>query len=127
MSLESKIDLLIKAVNEQTTAINAFNGNIEKWLITPTEEVTKEKTQPAEEVVTVAQADEPEQDELEADTPQAVLTHKDVQDAVLAFVRKDVKTNKPLVKALLDEFKANKVSDVSEDKLAEFNTKLGAL
>jgi len=124
MSLESKIDLLIKAVNEQTTAINAFNGNIEKWLITPTEEVTKEKAQPEPQQEAAV---EPEQDELKADIPQAVLTHKDVQDAVLAFVRKDVKTNKPLVKALLDEFKAKKVSDVSEDKLEEFNTKLGAL
>ena len=124
MSLESKIDLLIKAVNEQTTAINAFNGNIEKWMTAPIVEANEEKAQPEpQQQATV----EPEQDELKADEPYAALTHKDVQDAVLAFVRKDVKTNKPLVKALLDEFKANKVSDVSEDKLEEFNTKLGAL
>ena len=124
MSLESKIDLLIKAVNEQTTAINAFNGNIEKWMTAPIVEANEEKAQPEpQQEATVV----PEQDELKADEPYATLTHKDVQDAVLAFVRKDVKTNKPLVKALLDEFKANKVSDVSEDKLEEFNTKLGAL
>lgn len=123
MSLESKIDLLIKAVNEQTTAINAFNGNIEKWLSAPTEEFTQEKSAPTVE----SEQDEPAQDELEADAPQATLSHKDVQDAVLAFVRKDVKTNKPKVKALLDEFKAQKVGDVAEEKLGEFNTKLGAL
>ena len=124
MSLESKIDLLIKAVNEQTTAINAFNGNIEKWMTAPIAEANEEKAQPEPQQESTV---EPKQDELKADEPYAALTHKDVQDAVLAFVRKDVKTNKPLVKALLDEFKANKVSDVSEDKLEEFNTKLGAL
>jgi hypothetical protein len=123
MSLESKIDLLIKAVNEQTAAINAFNGNIEKWLTVPTEELTQEKASEPTPEPTV----EPEQDELAADEPQAVLTHKDVQDAVLAFVRKDVKTNKPKVKALLEQFKAQKVGDVSEDKLNDFHTKLGAL
>jgi hypothetical protein len=124
MSLESKIDLLIKAVNEQTTAINAFNGNIEKWLTTPTVEVTEEKAQPEQQQEVTS---EPVQDELKGDEPYATLTHKDVQDAVLAFVRQDVKVNKPLVKALLDEFEAKKVSDVSESKLEEFNTKLGAL
>ena len=127
MSLESKIDLLIKAVNEQTTALNAFNGNIEKWLTAPTEELAQEKVSESAPEPTV----EPEQDELAADEPyetlEVKLTHKDVQDAVLAFVRKDVKTNKPKVKALLEQFKAQKVGDVSEDKLEEFNAKLGEL
>lgn len=127
MSLESKIDLLIKAVNEQTTAINAFNGNIEKWLTSPTEELTQEKVVVTEEVQTVAQADEPEpRDLLDADAPSE-FTHKDVQDAVLAFVRKDVKTNKPKVKALLDKYGASKVSDLEETKLVEFKKQLDTL
>lgn len=123
MSLESKIDALIEAVNAQTTAINAFNGNIEKWLTSPVEQFTQEA--PAEVVET--QESEPEQSEKpEADTEQS-LTHKDVQDAVLAFVRKDVKVNKPKVKALLDEFSANKVGDLPGQSLAEFKTKLDVL
>lgn len=124
MSLESKIDALIEAVNAQTTAINAFNGNIEKWLAAPTESFTVEKVAPE---VVETQESEPEQSEKpEADTEQS-LTHKDVQDAVLAFVRKDVKVNKPKVKALLDEFSANKVGDLPEQSLVEFKTKLDAL
>lgn len=120
MSLESKIDALIEAVNAQTKSINAFNGNIEKWLTSPDEQSPQET--PAEDVT-----GEPEQSEKpEADTEQS-LTHKDVQDAVLAFVRKDVKVNKPKVKALLDEFSANKVGDLPEQSLVEFKTKLDAL
>lgn len=123
MSLESKIDVLIEAVNAQTKSINAFNGNIEKWLTSPVEQFTQEA--PAEVVET--QESEPEQSEKpEANTEQS-LTHKDVQDAVLAFVRKDVKVNKPKVKALLDEFSANKVGDLPEQSLVEFKTKLDVL
>lgn len=124
MSLESKIDALIEAVNAQTKSINAFNGNIEKWLTASTESFKVEKAAPE---VVETQESEPEQSEKpEAYTEQS-LTHKDVQDAVLAFVRKDVKVNKPKVKALLDEFSANKVGDLPEQSLFEFKTKLEKL
>lgn len=120
MSLESKIDALIEAVNAQTTAINAFNGNIEKWLTAPTHELVTvtgkvEPTNPIE----VA---EPEESE-----PEQSLTHKDVQDAVLSFVRKDVKTNKPKVKTLLDKYNANKVGDINESDLVAFKKELDVL
>ena len=70
MSLESKIDALIEAVNVQTTAINAFNGNIEKWLTAPTETLTAEKVEQVTPEVVGTQADEPEQnDMLEDDAP----------------------------------------------------------
>ena len=123
MSLESKIDDLIKAVNEQTQAVNAFNGNIEKWLSTPTEQAAQEKaSEPTPE-----SANETQQSEQSKTEQSAALTHKDVQDDVLKFVRKDVKGNKPKVKTLLGEFGAKKVGDVAEGKLADFHAKLGAL
>jgi hypothetical protein len=129
MSLESKIDQLIKAVNEQTTAINAFNGNIEEWLTTPSivvkeENVTVTRGDANKQMDLPLEESEPEAQQAE---PEQTITHKDVQDAVLAFVRKDTKKNKPLVRALLDKFEANKVGDVPESRLVEFNKELGDL
>lgn len=127
MSLESKIDALIEAVNAQTTAINAFNGNIEKWLTSPTETFTAQKTEQVTPEVVETQQSEPEQDDMLEDDAPREFTHKDVQDAVLAFVRKDVKTNKPKVKKVLDKYKANKVSDIKESDLVVFKKELDAL
>lgn len=127
MSLESKIDALIEAVNAQTTAINAFNGNIEKWLTAPTETFIAEKVEKTTPEVVEKQQSEPEQNDMLEDDAPSEFTHKDVQDAVLSFVRKDVKTNKPKVKALLDKYGASKVSDLEETKLVEFKKQLDAL
>ena len=127
MSLESKIDALIEAVNAQTTAINAFNGNIEKWLTAPTESFTAEKVEQVTPEVVETQESEPEQNDMLEDDAPIEFTHKDLQDAVLSFVRKDVKTNKPKVKTLLDKYKANKVGDINESDLVAFKKELDAL
>ena len=108
MSLESKIEQLIAAIELQTKTITGFNDNIEKWLTAPISQSQKIEVSP------------------ESEAPSTTVTEKDVQDKVLAFVRKDEGKNKPIVKALLDEFKANKVSDLG-DNLAAFNVKLDAL
>jgi hypothetical protein len=115
MSLESQIEKLITAINSQTEAVNAFNGNIEKWLSSPIETATAEK-----------QTEAPQTTEVEQSEEAPALTHKDVQDKVLAMVREDM-GRKPKVKALLDEFGAKKVGDVDESRLVEFDSKLGEL
>ncbi len=107
MSLESKIEILI-------ASIDALNVNIAK-------------------LVNVPICDEPElaAEILERELPKAkaeketspALTHKDVQDFMLGFVREDMK-RKPKIKKLLAEYSAGKLSDIDEDKLEAFKAEL---
>ena len=103
MSLESKIDQLIKAVEANTQALLSYSQAPE-----PTAEQPK-----------------PEPEQTKDTAPE--VTHKEVQDAVLAFVRKDTKKHKPLVRTLLDGFEAQKVSDLDESRLPIFMKQLKAL
>lgn len=103
MSLENKIELLTSAVEMLIARIDA----IATANITSSEPVEPEHTP------------EPEQSEKK-------LTHKDVQDFLLSFVRKDADL-KPKIKKLLSEFSASKVSDIELDKLADFKSKVEKL
>lgn len=106
MSLESKIENL-------TAAVNALNVNIAK-------------------LVNVPICDEPElaAEILDRELPKAKvekevdkLTHKDLQDFMLGFVREDMK-RKPKIKKLLLTYSANKLTDIDESKLEAFKAEL---
>ena len=115
MSLENKIQLL-------TASIDALRASIEAQ--------SKEVAAPVSFVEPVSVADvkpvsvdveplvvEPEQDHLK---------HKDVQDFLLSFVRKDQKL-KSKIKTILSEFSASKVSDIDVARLSEFKAKVEML
>ena len=105
MSLESQIERL-------TAAIEKLNSNIETALNTP--------------VAAPVQPEQPKQADATPPPAEApALSFKDVQDQCLALSRKDAK-NKAVIRALLDEFGASKVSDLGSN-LAGFAAKLEQL
>ena len=124
MSLELKIENL-------TLAINALNVNIAKLVNVPmcdnpelaAEILERElpKAKRAKDKV-VTSDDEIFENEIPANL-RIVLTHKDVQDFMLSFVREDMK-RKPKIKKLLAEYSASKVSDLDVDVLEAFKAEL---
>jgi len=109
MSLESKIENL-------TLAINALNVNIAKLVNVPICDEPELAAEILDRELPKAKA------EKEALTSPA-LTHKDVQDFMLSFVREDMK-RKPKIKKLLAEYSASKVSDLDVDTLEAFKAEL---
>lgn len=108
MSLESKIEILI-------ASIDALNVNIAKLVSVP---MCDEPELAAE----ILERELPKAKQVKEETPPA-LTHKDVQDFMLGFVREDMK-RKPKIKKLLAEYSASKLSDIDEDKLEAFKAEL---
>ena len=122
MSLELKIEKL-------TLAINALNENMTKVLNVPAATHANEVLEPEQPEVVIKE--EPEQPEVvikdePAEEQAPWLTHKDLQDFMLSFVRKDM-TRKPKIKKLLSEYSASKVSDLKAEQLVKFKAKLELL
>lgn len=117
MSLESKIEDLIKALNANTEALTASKAS----------PVVEQKKPVAKKSAPSKTETKSEPEQAPATDTEEQVSHKDVQDAVLAFVRKDTTKNKPLVRTLLDGFNAQKVSDLDESRLGIFLKQLKAL
>jgi hypothetical protein len=114
MSLEAKIELL-------TRAIDKLNANMALLLTTPANQVlTSEQVEATPVVELQTEAPKVEQDE------QPTITHNDLQSLILSKVR-DNMDHKPTAKAILKEFGAAKVSDLSDDKLQAVYDKVAAL
>ena len=107
MSLETKIETL-------TAAINALNANMAQLLNVPV--VTNPK-----KAAEVLEQHMPKEDEQ---APQ--MSHKELQDFIMGFVREDMK-RKPKIKALLAKHSASKVTDLDVGKLVDFKAELIAL
>jgi hypothetical protein len=97
MSLESKIELL-------TAAIEKLNANIEFALRTPV------ASAPAQQVAPEVKA------EVKAEVVKSSATHEEIQTLMLSKVRQDM-ANKTKVKDILAQYKAAKVTDLSEKDL----------
>tara|TARA_S200002703_G_C3785706_1_gene242225 strand:- start:581 stop:931 length:351 start_codon:yes stop_codon:yes gene_type:complete len=115
MSLESKIEELIKALNANTEALTASKSAPAK------------KAAPKKEAVEEAVEAKSEPEQKPAEDKAESVSYKEVQDAVLTFVREDTIKHKPLVRTLLDAFHAKKVSDLDEGRLNIFMKQLKAL
>ena len=114
MSLEAKIELL-------TRAIDKLNANMALLLTTPANQVlTTEQVEAAPVVEVKTEAPKVEKAE------QVTITHSDLQSLILSKVR-DNMDHKPIAKAILKDFGAAKVSDLSEDKLQAVYDKVTAL
>ena len=109
MSLENKIELL-------TASIDALRATIEAQ--------SKEVAAPVAVADVGPVAVEPEP--VSAEPEQDQLKHKDVQDFLLSFVRKDQKL-KSKIKTILSDFSASKVSDIDVARLSEFKAKVEML
>jgi hypothetical protein len=114
MSLEAKIELL-------TRAIDKLNANMALLLTTPANQVLTTEQVEAAPVVEV-KTEAPKVEKVE----QVTITHNDLQSLILSKVR-DNMDHKPTAKAILKEFGAAKVSDLSEDKLQAVYDKVSAL
>ena len=111
MSLELKIENL-------TLAINALNVNMAKLVNVPMCDDPKLAAEILDRELPKAKA------KAEKETvSEPALTHKDVQDFMLGFVREDMK-RKPKIKKLLAEYSASKLSDIDENKLEAFKAEL---
>jgi len=108
MSLETKIETL-------TAAINALNANMDKLLNVPVVSDPKKAAEVLEQHMPKEEAEQ---------APQ--MSHKDLQDFIMGFVREDMK-RKPKIKALLAKHSASKVTDLDVSKLADFKAELIAL
>ena len=97
MSLESKIELL-------TAAIEKLNANIEFALRTPV------ASAPAQQVAAEVAP------EVKAEVVKSSATHEEIQTLMLSKVRQDM-ANKTKVKDILAQYKAAKVTDLSEKDL----------
>ena len=116
MSLENKIELL-------TASIDALRATIEaqsKEVAAPV--AVNVEPEPVADVEPVAVEPEP----VSAGPEQSQLKHKDVQDFLLSFVRKDQKL-KSKIKTILSDFSASKVSDIDVARLSEFKAKVEML
>ena len=112
MSLENKIELL-------TASIDALRATIEAQ---SKEVAAPVAVEPVSDVEPVAVDFEL----LNAGPEQSQLKHKDVQDFLLSFVRKDQKL-KSKIKTILSDFSASKVSDIDVARLSEFKAKVEML
>ena len=113
MSLENKIETL-------TSAINALNVNIAKLVNVP---ICDEPELAAE----ILDRELPKAKQAKEKAEQAPeMSHKDLQDFIMSFVREDMK-RKPKIKALLAKHSASKVTDLDVSKLADFKAELVAL
>ena len=108
MSLELKIERL-------TVALDILNENMLKLLNVQVEEKPISTPNPT-----------PKAEPKPEPVVEQGLTHKDIQDFLLGFVREDM-TRKPKIKALLAKYSAGKVSDIEAAKLVEFKAQLGKL
>jgi hypothetical protein len=114
MSLEAKIELL-------TRAIDKLNANMALLLTTPANQVLTTEQVEAGPVVEV-KTEAPKVEQVE----QVTITHSDLQSLILSKVR-DNMDHKPTAKAILKEFGAAKVSDLSDDNLQAVYDKVAAL
>ena len=109
MSLETKIETL-------TAAIEALNLNMAQLLNVPV--VTNPKL-----AAEILEREMPKEEET-VTAPE--MTHKELQDFIMVFVREDMK-RKPKIKTLLAKYSASKVTDLEGSKLVEFKAELVAL
>jgi hypothetical protein len=117
MSLENKIELLTASIDALRATIKAQS----KEVAAPVSFV-EPVTDPVADVEPVVVDFEL----LNAEPEQSQLKHKDVQDFLLSFVRKDQKL-KSKIKTILSEFSASKVSDIDVARLSEFKAKVEML
>ena len=126
MSLENKIELLTASIDALRATIEAQSKEVAAPVaVADVEPVAVADVEPVGVADVEPVAVEPVSVEpLEAE--QSQLKHKDVQDFLLSFVRKDQKL-KSKIKTILSDFSASKVSDIDVARLSEFKAKVEML
>ncbi len=113
MSLESKIEALTAQVAKLTEIMTFLVSNPPTAMYQPTVEEVEPQAPKAAEPEPIAQT-------------KKTIDPSDVTALCLSLSRKDP-SNKAKIKDLLAQYKAAKVSDLSESNLAEFAAKLEQL
>jgi len=125
MSLENKIELLTASIDALRATIEAQSKEVAAPVaVADVEPVAVADVEPVAVADVEPVAVEPEP--VSAGPEQSQLKHKDVQDFLLSFVRKDQKL-KSKIKTILSDFSASKVSDIDVARLSEFKSKVEML